>query len=282
MTWFRLGGPARWLCRPRDAEELARLVRRAREAEVPLKVLGGGANVLISDDGFDGVVVRLDQPAFREVRRDGQCVRAGAGVDLMRFSKECSEAGLSGLECMAGIPGSVGGAVRMNAGGRFGEIGAVVREVEVLHSDGRLETRPADRLGFGYRHSTLEDVIALSVTFKLSDTDPEATKGRFEEIFAFKTASQPLSAKSAGCIFKNPPGTSAGALIDRAGLKGTRRGGASVSTRHANFIVADVGARSSDVLFLIDLIRERVAREFDTALEVEVDIWRAASEGAFV
>lgn len=282
MTWFRLGGPARWLCRPRDAEELARLVRRARDAEVPLKVLGGGANVLISDDGFDGVVVRLDQPSFRQVQRGGHSVRAGAGVDLMRFSKECSEAGLSGLECMAGIPGSVGGAVRMNAGGRFGDIGGAVREVEVLHSDGRLERRTSEQMGFGYRQSNLDDAIALSVTFELSESDPEATKGRFEEIFSFKTASQPLSAKSAGCIFKNPPGSSAGALIDRAGLKGARRGGASVSTRHANFIVAEVGARSSDVLFLIDLIRERVAREFDTALEVEVDIWRGAREGVLV
>lgn len=282
MTWFRLGGPARWLCRPRDTDELGRLVRRACDAEVPLKVLGGGANVLISDDGFDGVVVRLDQPAFRQVQRGNSHVRAGAGVDLMRLSKECSEAGLSGLECMAGIPGSVGGAVRMNAGGRFGEIAAVVREVDVLHPDGRHETWARERLEFGYRHSNLHNVIVLSVTFDLSEGDPEATSERFEEIFGYKTASQPLSAKSAGCIFKNPPGASAGALIDQAGLKGTRRGGASVSTRHANFIVADAGARTSDVLFLIDLIRERVAREFGTELEVEVDIWRATKEGAFV
>lgn len=274
LTWFKLGGPARFLCRPRDAAELAALVQRAQAEAVPLKVLGAGANVLIRDDGFDGVVVRLDQPAFRERRRRGTSLEVGAGVNLMPLSKHCSLKGLSGLECMAGIPGTVGGAVRMNAGGTFGEFREVVREADVLLPDGRRETWSCDRLGFDYRASAVRDEIVLSVRLELREDDPVRVRRRYAENFACKTKSQPLGARSAGCIFKNPAGQSAGALIDRAGLKGTRIGGARVSRQHANFILAERDATASDVLCLIDLIRDRVACEFNTALEAEVDIWK--------
>jgi UDP-N-acetylmuramate dehydrogenase len=273
-TWFRLGGRARYLFQPRDAEQLAGLVVRAREQDLPLKVLGRGANVLVSDDGFDGVVVRLDHAAFRRVERRGSRVEVGAGVDLMPFVRTCNARGLSGLECMAGIPATIGGAIRMNAGGRFGEFGRVVRYVRVLRPDGSTETWSRQRCGFGYRRSGVGENIVLSAELELVEDDPDRVRRVFEEHFAQKRDSQPLGDRSAGCIFKNPVGKSAGALIDQAGLKGTRCGAARVSERHANFIVARRGATASDVLRLIDLIRERVRSAFSTDLEVEIDIWK--------
>jgi len=273
-TWFRLGGRARYLFQPHSAEQLAALVVRAREEDVPLKVLGRGANVLVSDDGFDGVVVRLNHASFRRVERRGSQVDVGAGVDLMPFAHACSAQGLSGLECMAGIPSTIGGAIRMNAGGRSGEFGRVVKSVRVLGPEGGTETWSRQRCGFGYRHSELGDNVVLSAQLELVEDDPAKVRRVFEECFSQKRDSQPLGDRSAGCIFKNPAGQSAGALIDQAGLKGARWGAAWVSERHANFIVARRGATASDVLHLIDLIRERVRSAFSTELEVEVDIWR--------
>lgn len=273
-TWFKLGGNARFLCHPRSADDLASIVRRAREADVPLRVLGSGANVLISDDGFDGVVVRLDSDAFRSVDRRGTTLELGAGVDLMPLVRQCSQRGLSGLQCMAGIPATVGGAVRMNAGGRFGEFSDVVRRVRLLRRDGSVETCGREELGFVYRRAALGDRIVLSVEIELKADDPVKVMQTFNEYFEYKQRTQPLADKSAGCIFKNPEGQSAGALIDRAGLKGTRFGDAIVSDRHANFIVAGQRATASDVLSLIDIVRERVRREFGTELEVEIEVWR--------
>jgi UDP-N-acetylmuramate dehydrogenase len=273
-TWFRLGGNARFLCHPRDAKDLSALMRCARDHGVPCKALGSGANVLVSDDGYDGVVIRLDNETFRRVDRHDDSVTLGAGVDLMPLAKQCSEEGLSGLECMAGIPATVGGAVRMNAGGRFGSFGDVVRRVTCVGSDGIVETIDQSELGFGYRRSLVGDRIVCSVEIGLCQGDPVQVKRRFDEYFSYKQETQPLADKSAGCVFKNPPGQSAGALIDRAGLKGARCGAAHVSHRHANFIIADPGATATDVMELIDLVRDRVEREFGTRLEIEIDIWR--------
>ncbi len=273
-TWFRLGGRARHLFRPDDTDALSLLMRRAKQEGVPVKVLGSGANVLISDDGFDGVVVRLDSDAFRTTEQHGTSLRVGAGVELMPLARRCSENGLTGLECLAGIPATIGGAARMNAGGREGELGDVVREVRVLQSDGDLETWPHERIGFGYRRTNLGRCIVLSVLLELGEDDPRRVKRRFDDCFERKKRSQPLADCSAGCIFKNPAGQSAGALIDRAGLKGARYGGAYVSKCHANFIVAEHGATASDVMHLIDVVRERVRCVFDIELEIEIDIWQ--------
>ena len=277
-----MGGRARYLFRPRDAEQLARLVVRARDEGAPVKVLGCGANVLISDDGVDGVVVRLDQPAFRGVRQKGGRIETGAGVDLIPFARRCCLQGLSGLECMAGIPATIGGALRMNAGGPRGEFGQVVQEVHVLRPDGQTEIWPHDRLGFGYRHTDLDDRIVLSVRLELKEDDPRRVRERFEDNFAQKERTQPLGEHSAGCVFKNPPGKSAGALIDQSGLKGMRCGGAVVSEKHANFIVAREGATASDVLRLIDLVRDRVRQTFGTELEIEIEVWRPTGAGGVV
>ncbi len=272
-TWFRLGGRARFLCQPRDVSELQAMVVRARDEQLPIRVLGAGANVLVGDRGFQGVVVVLNQPAFTSVEWDGASVWAGAGVELMPFSRKCSYEGLSGLECMAGIPATVGGAVCMNAGGRFGDFGRVVREVDAMRLDGDVVRRSAPEMAFGYRKSSIKDEIVIGVRLCLEKCEPSKSRAEFDRIFSYKTASQPMADKSAGCIFKNPEGESAGALIDRAGLKGVRRGGASVSERHANFIVADANARAADVIQLIGHVQDCVRQKFGTDLETEIDIW---------
>lgn len=272
-TWFRLGGPAQWMASPVDGEDLAGIVRAAQDAGVAWKVLGGGANVLVRDDGFDGVVIRLDDPAFRRVKIEGDTVVAGGGVDLMELARDCSRSGWSGLEALAGVPGTVGGAVRMNAGGRYGQFGDVVESVTAMNEQGGLERLSREALRFGYRHSELGGRIVVDATLRLRRADPAETYRRFQQVWAEKKASQPLGAASAGCVFKNPPGRSAGALIDQAGLKGTQCGGARVSQRHANFIVTDPEARTADVLELIEQTRDRVRQVHGVDLELEIDVW---------
>ncbi len=280
-TWFRVGGRARYLFQPHDADQLASFLCRAADEDVGVKVLGRGANVLVSDDGFDGVVVRLDSDAFRRSRRSGDRIEVGAGVDLMLLVRRCSREGLSGVEGLAGIPATIGGAIRMNAGGPAGEMGDVVEDVTVLTPERKIELRSREQIGFRYRHTNLDggDII-LSAALKLSEDDPRRVQSAFREHLERKQRTQPLAEHSAGCIFKNPTLKPAGALIDQAGLKGTRYGAAEVSTMHANFIVARSGATASDVLHLIDFVRDRVLNAFDTELQTEIEIWRPRGHAA--
>ena len=272
-TWFGLGGRARYMVHPPTVESLGELLVSAVKSGIPVKVLGGGANVLVRDDGFDGLVIRLDEQPFNHLEIDGESVRAGAGVDLMRLTRECCRRGLTGLECLAGIPGTVGGAIRMNAGGRFGEIGESVETVDVVLPDGRTQRLCREDVGFGYRHTRLGDAVVTAATLRLRQGDPDEVYARYREIWQVKKAAQPMADHSAGCIFANPDGDSAGRLIDEAGLKGSVCGKARVSPRHANFIVADKGAKAADVLALIDRIRQTVHDEFGTDLDLEIDVW---------
>ncbi len=286
-TWFGLGGPARWMARPQDIEQLAELTRRCVRAGLPLRVLGQGANLLVGDDGVDGLVVRLDRPVFKRIewpapegpQGEEVTVRAAAGADLGRLTLEAVRRGLAGLECMAGIPGTVGGAVRMNAGGRFGQISDVIRSVRVMHRDGRQGVVPREEAGFAYRRSGLGDVLILEAELALRRDDPRRLHERYRAVWEVKRRTQPLRENSAGCVFKNPPGHSAGALIDRAGLKGRKVGGACVAREHANFIVAREGATASDVLELIGQIRDEVSDRFGVDLELEIELWGCRSSG---
>lgn len=276
-TWFRLGGSARHVFHPESAEQLARFLRRARDEDVEVRVLGRGANVLVPDEGFDGVVVRLDDEVFREERWSGGVLHVGGGVDVWTLAKRCSDAGWSGLECMAGIPAWVGGAARMNAGGRFGSFGDVLASVTACDFNGRLVKRAAADCGLGYRTSNLSGVIVVEAALRLARDPSGDAARRFEEYSAIKKQSQPLAAHCAGCTFKNPPEGAAGAIIERAGLKGLRCGGAVVSDRHANFLVAGPGGTATDVMRLIDLVREEVLRREGIELELEVDVWRSGA-----
>lgn len=273
LTWFGLGGAAKYFVTPRSVEELQMVARRLYENKIPIYVMGGGANLLIQDQGVDGAVVSLAHPSFKKVEIDKQTVSAGAGKDVQKLVLECTHAGLSGLECLAGIPGTVGGEVKMNAGGTFGDIGSAVQTVTVMDKNGQISVREKDDLVFEYRRSNITSKFILGATFGLMEDDPQRILGKVKEIWMYKKNSQPLAEKSAGCIFKNPRGLAAGALIDQAGLKGTAIGGAEISPKHGNFIVATKSASAADVLALIKLAKEKVAERFDVELETEVVIW---------
>ena len=272
-TWLRVGGPAEYVAEPRSVDELTALVKCAAENEVPVRVLGGGSNLLISDSGVPGLVLRLTHDSFRTVEVDEDRVTAGAGALLSHLVSTSVAHGLAGLETLVGVPGTVGGAVQGNAGSRTGEIGSVVESVDVLTASGERYTRHGDELSFAYRTSSLNELAILSAVFKLKEEPIDDIAKRMRSLWVQRKASQPYGYQSAGCIFKNPRGHSAGELIDKAGLKGTRVGQAEVSDRHANFIITDDGATSEDVHKLIELIKSRVHEAYDIVLELEVKCW---------
>lgn len=272
-TWYGLGGPADYLITPQSREQIAEVLRRCRENQLPVRVLGFGSNLLVSDEGVRGAVIRLENPVFCDFRFDGTTLKAGAGANLNKLVLESVRKGLAGLEALTGIPGSVGGAVRMNAGGRFGDLGSVVQSVTVMNAQGQIFEKAKPELVFDYRSTNITAKLILEATIELAESDPESLLQVVKEVWIYKKNTQPLDTHNAGCIFKNPRGMSAGALIDRAGLKGTQIGGAVVSEKHANFIIAEKGCRSSDVRQLIDLIRTKVRDKFDVQLELELEIW---------
>jgi UDP-N-acetylmuramate dehydrogenase len=273
-TWFRLGGPAEFLARPADLDQLVALLRRGREEGLPHRILAGGSNVLVRDEGVKGLVLHLESPAFADVAIDGRRVTAGAAVPLTALISQTARAGLAGLETLTGIPGTVGGALRGNSGGRQGSIGQFARRAVVLDADDEVQVREHDDLSFAYRRSNLDEPVILSAEFELEPEDPEVVVRRMRRIWIIKKENQPYGHQSSGCIFKNPsPDVSAGVLVDQSGLKGARVGCAEVSDRHANYIIAQPGATAADVLALIDQIRERVHDKFGYELELQIQIW---------
>ncbi len=272
-TWLKVGGAAEYLVEPRDLDELAAVVARCHETGVACRVLGNGSNLLVRDEGVDGVVLRLSGEAFGTITIDGTTVSAGAGAMLSHVISHSVRAGLMGLETLVGIPGTVGGALRGNAGGRSGDVGQTVDSVTVMTATGERFTRSEDELSFGYRKSSINELVVLSCTFALAEGDVEETLKKMRKLWIMRKATQPMAHQSAGCIFKNPRGISAGSLVEQAGLKGERVGGAEISDRHANFIVTDPDATSADVLALIERAREQVTAQFGVDLELEIGIW---------
>jgi UDP-N-acetylmuramate dehydrogenase len=281
LTSYRVGGAAQALAHPASIEQLSALVVAIHAAAAPLRVLGSGANLLIADEGVPGVVVRLNAQAFRQVKIEGTTVSAGAGYDLPKLVLQTARAGLGGLDVLAGIPASVGGAVRMNAGGVYGQIGDVVQKVHLMDANGDTYWRDRDDLVFAYRRTNIVAPLILEIEFELTPGDPEELMRRVKKIFLHKRSTQPLAAHSAGCAFKNPtlesaPGTealSAGALIDQAGLKGVRIGGAEVSQQHANFIVAHDGCSAADILAVLEHVEQTVLKTHGVELERELVVW---------
>jgi UDP-N-acetylmuramate dehydrogenase len=273
FTHLRLGGPAEMLAQPRSPEELSRLVRSCFGEGIPLRVLGCGCNMLVRDEGVPGVVVRLSEQAFTQVVVEGKRVRAGTGAAVSTLISATARHSLAGLESLVGIPGTVGGALRTNAGDRSGDIGQFVRLVEVLDCQGNVQVRDRDELRFREHASNLDDPVLLTVEFDLETDAPDAIVKRMRKAWILRKAAQPASFQAAGRIFKNPRGLSASALIAEAGLAKTRVGGAEVSDRDANYVVVHPGATSRDVLRLIDLVRVRVQESFNIQLEQELTVW---------
>lgn len=273
LTWLKVGGLAQFIVQPRGADELLEVVRYCHENELSIRLLGGGSNLLVRDEGVSGVVLRLTHESFAQVSVSGTTVTAGSGALLSNVISESVKAGLAGLDPLVGIPGTIGGALRGNAGGRNGDIGQCVSRVTVITASGEKCVRAEDELSFAYRSSSINELVILEGEFQLKEGDPDEITRRMRKLWIMRRASQPLASQSAGCIFKNPRGLSAGALIEQSGLKGTRIGGAEICDRHANFVVTQEGATSDDVLRLIDLTQSKVAEQFGVDLELELQVW---------
>lgn len=270
-TTLQIGGPARWYCRVRTAEGLARVLKSASESGDPLALLGMGSNVLAADEGFPGWVVRLEGD-FLGVRIDGDRVIAGGGAGLGGVCAASARAGLSGLEPISGIPSSMGGAVRINAGAYGGEIFDVLETVRLVSRRGDQRLAPAAEIPHGYRWTKLCETgeIVAEATLRLRPAPREEIEQRTRLVTEKRRGALP-GEPNAGSIFKNPPGDYAGRLVEACGLKGERRGNAAISTRHANVIVNPGGARAADVLALMRLMRDSVAEKFGVTLSPEVE-----------
>tara|TARA_R110002095_G_scaffold142521_2_gene123482 strand:- start:3566 stop:4444 length:879 start_codon:yes stop_codon:yes gene_type:complete len=272
-SYFKIGGPAQFFLEPRNVDELQAVILCCAENEIPLRVFGGGSNILIKDSGVQGAVIRIHDEEFSKIQVSGTTVTAGAGALLSNLVSQTVKAGLAGLESLVGIPGTVGGALHGNTGGHNGDIGQYATSVSVLTARGEKFVRTADELSFSYRESSINELAILEATFELKQDDSEEVTNRMKKNWIMKKANQPLTHQSAGCIFKNPRGMHAGALIEQAGLKGTRIGGAEISDRHANFIVNDENATTENVHDLINLAQHTVAEKFGVELELEIELW---------
>ena len=221
-THLRLGGSVDFLVQPRNRQELSAVVRRCFQEGLPLRVIGGACNVLVGDEGVRGVVLRLSDPAFAQISVEAKRVKAGAGAAVSALISHAAQAGLAGLETLVGIPGTVGGALRCNAGDRSGDIGQFVRQVEVLDSKGELQVRERDELHFAYRWSNLDDPVLVTAEFQLEPDDTDAIVKRMRKAWIMRQASQPYSFEASARMFRDPRGLTAAALIEKAGLGKTR------------------------------------------------------------
>lgn len=269
VTWFRVGGPAEILLRPADPEDLARFLADMPEA-LPVTVLGVGSNVLVRDGGIPGVVVRLGR-GFNAAAVEGDLLVAGAAVLCPNLALTALDAGLAGLEFLSGVPGTLGGALRMNAGAFGGEIKDVLVWAEALDEVGRLHRLDPTRMGHGYRRCAVpEGWIFVRAALRGRPGDPAAVRARMADIQASREASQPLRTRTGGSTFKNPPGQKAWSLIDAAGCRGLRRGDAQVSEKHCNFLVNHGKATAADLEALGEEVRRRVKESSGVSLEWEI------------
>ncbi len=272
-TWFRLGGQADYFAEPTSVDELSALVRRSAEHDMPVRILGGGSNLLVRDEGVRGLVIRLSAGAFSAIRVDGRAVTAGGGAKLGHVISTTVREGLAGLEELVGIPGTVGGALHGNAGSHGSDVGQWTKSASVMSRTGDISTRRKEDLRFAYRQSSLDELVTLEVQFELEQEDAREITKRLQKLWILKKASQPLADQNMGCIFKSPGGVSAASLIEQAGMKGIRAGDADVSERDANFIIAGRGATSRDVLQLIEQLRRGVAEKLGVELETQIEVW---------
>jgi UDP-N-acetylmuramate dehydrogenase len=272
-TSFKIGGPAEFFIEPRDIADLKLLLDLVKRYKISVSAIGSGSNILANDRGRKGVVFRLASPVFKTMSFKGGYCEAGAGVLLGQLLRGCQRRGLSGLEFLTGIPGTVAGAVAMNAGAQGKSISDVLIYVNVMDKNGTIKILSRKEVRFGYRTSGLTRYIIISALFELTRNQKENINKRIKQYSAYRKLTQDYTHPSAGCVFKNPQGYSAGKLIDLCGLKGKRVGGASVSRKHANFILNTGGARAGDVLKLMACIRKKVKKTHQVNLVPEIKIW---------
>ncbi|CAH0349547.1 MAG: UDP-N-acetylmuramate dehydrogenase [Sphingobium sp.] len=272
FIWFRTGGPAEYLVRPRDVADLSRFLA-ALDPAMPVLPVGVGSNLIVRDGGVPGVVVRLPKSMQKVVVEPGDRVRAGGAAMGISVASAARDAGIAGLEFLRGIPGTVGGAVRMNAGAYGRDTSDILIEVTLVLRDGSVETWPAAKLGYTYRHSDLPvGAVVIEALFEGTPGDPAVIGAEMDRIAAEREASQPLRSRTGGSTFKNPDGHKAWALIDKAGCRGLRRGDAQVSEKHCNFLLNLGGATSADIEALGEDVRDKV--KADSGVELEWEIQR--------
>lgn len=271
LMHLRIGGPADWFIEPFAEEDVALAMRVCRDLDVPLRVLGGGSNVVVADTGVRGAVMHLG--SLNRIVRDGERITAGAGVTLPSLLRATKDVGLAGLEKLTGIPAVVGGAVAMNAGTREGETFEFLTSITVVEPDGAIAVRGRDRLQPEYRDGRLRDAICVQATFALVPDDPKAIFDRFTASLKKRNATQPVSQRSVGCVFRNPPGRAAGQLIEEAGCKTLRIGAVEVSGMHANYFVNLGTGTAADFVALMDEVRRRVKGRHGIDLEPEAKFW---------
>lgn len=268
---LRIGGLADWFLEPLAEEHVAHAVRICRELGLPLRVLGGGSNVLVADVGVRGAVLHLSN--LNRMTREGNRVTVGAGVTLPSLLRATKEAGLAGLEKLTGVPAVVGGAVAMNAGTRDGDTFEHLVSLTVVEPDGQLAVKSRADLSPRYRDGGLGCAIVVQATFELQPDSPDAIFERFSTSLQARNRSQPVTQRSVGCVFQNPPGDAAGRLVEAAGCKTMRVNGVQVSDKHANYFVNDEAGTAADFVALMDKVKSRVREEFGVELVPEVKFW---------
>lgn len=273
-TSFGIGGPADYWVEVEDLEDLKKILKFASDNRLPRKVLGRGTNILVRDEGFRGIIINLRGDYFRKLEFRRETVIAGAGTLLPRLVSETAQRSLRGLEFAVGIPGTVGGAVVMNAGTRGNSLAEIVSRIEVLNGGGKILTLGKEEVGFRYRGSRLSpDQVILKTELELQKGDKGDVENLMSEFRERRNMTQPLSKPSAGCIFKNPPGgLAAGELIEEARLKGIRVGDAQLSFQHANFIVNRGKARALDVISLVERVQKVIRERRGVELELEIEV----------
>ena len=270
FIWFRTGGPAEWLVRPKEVGDLSAFMRDLDPA-VPVMPVGVGSNLIVRDGGVPGVVVRLPKSLAQVTVEPGERVRAGAGAMGITVASKARDAGIAGLEFLRGIPGTAGGAVRMNAGAYGRDLSDILVEATLVLRDGTVETWPAARFGYTYRHSdTPEGAVVVEALFQGAPGDPAAIGAEMDRIAEEREASQPLRSRTGGSTFKNPPGTKAWQLIDAAGCRGLQIGDAQVSEKHCNFLLNLGNASAGDIEALGEEVRRRVREHSGVELEWEI------------
>ena len=272
-TFFRTGGAAEIFVEPRDTSELKKALQFCKDEDKKVFIIGKGTNLLVNDNGVKGVVIHLGGVDFKKIERNGRYVSSGAGVNLPQLIRKTALWGLGGLEVLVGIPGTVGGAVMMNAGGRYGDISDTISALTTITFDGKITNRSRKDVEFVYRECNLSNQVVVKVEFALKESRKEEILEKMSKIYKEKKEKQPLSTFSAGSIFKNTQHYKAAELIEKANLKGWKVGGAVVSEKHSNFIVNTGNATSTDILELINIIKETIKKKYNISLEQEIQIW---------
>lgn len=273
FTWLRIGGAAEYFAEPTTVDELSQLVKRCLEHDLPVRLLGGGSNLLVRDQGVPGLVIHLSASVFGQISTQRRTLTAGGGAKLGHVVSTAVREGLAGLETLVGIPGTLGGALHGNASSNGGDIGQWVRGATVMTRSGEVVTRRQQDLRFAYRESSLNELVILSAQFELESDDPVELTKRMQKQWIVKKSTQPLSNQNAAYVFKDPVGTSAASLIEEANLKGTKIGDVEVSDRFANFFVAGPKATSEEVLRLAELVKNHVYDRLGIMLENSLEVW---------